>query len=96
MVARTKLEQLGFTRVAFNQFGPRFEEWVYSGKNLTNFIVWTDSGKTVKKFEQTLTYSGNKVDTEKIDVYDESGTLEETETGTYVYSGNQVVSVEWV
>ena len=50
----------------------------------------------MKKFEQTLTYSGNKVDTEKIDVYDESGTLEETETGTYVYSGNQVVSVEWV
>jgi hypothetical protein len=95
MVARTKLEQLGFTRVAFNQFGPRFEEWIYDGNSLTNFIVWTDSGKTVKKFEQVFTYSGNKIVTEVVDVYDESGSIEETETGAYVYSGNKLESVEW-
>jgi len=95
MVARTKLEQLGFTRVAFNQFGPRFEEYAYSGNNLTNFIVWTDSGKTQKKFEQSFVYSGNKIDTEAIDVYDEAGAVEESEIGTYTYSGNKVVSIEW-
>ena len=96
MVAKVRLEQLGFTRVAFNQFGPRFEEWVYSGSKLTNFIVWTDSGKTQKKFEQSFVYSGNKVDTESIDVYDEAGVIDDTEIGTYTYSGNTLTSVDWV
>lgn len=96
MPSKIKLEQLGFSRVAFNQFGPRFEEYVYSGNKLTNFIVWTDSGKTQKKLEQSFVYSGNNIDTEAIDVYDEAGALEEAEIGTYTYSGNQVVSVDWV
>lgn len=95
MAIRTRLEQLGFSRIAFNQFGPRFEEYVYSGNLLTNFIVWTDSGKTQKKFEQSFAYINNRIDMETVDVYDESGVVVETEIGDYTYSGNTLISVEW-
>ena len=66
-----------------------FTEFVYSGNKITDIIVWTDSGKTTKIREETITYSGNQVSTVVTKQYD-GATLEETYTETYSYTGNQI------
>jgi hypothetical protein len=73
-----------------------YEEFTYSGGQVSSVIHWTDSGKTTKIREQTFTYTGNKVNTEVIKQYNSSGTLKYTLTGTYTWSGNQISNVDWV
>ena len=73
-----------------------YEEFTYSGGQVSSVIHWTDSGKTTKIREQTFTYTGNKVNTETIKQYNSSGVLKYTLTGTYTWSGNQIANVDWV
>ena len=72
-----------------------YEEFTYSAGKITNVTVWTDSGKTVKIREQSITYAGNKVSTIVSKQYDGSGTIivGETETETFAYSGNEISDV---
>jgi len=72
-----------------------YEEFTYSGGQVSSVIHWTDSGKTTKIREQTFTYTGNKVNTEVIKQYNSSGVLKYTLTGAYTWSGNQVSNVDW-
>ena len=76
-----------------------FTEVVYSGNQVTDVIIWTDSGKTQKIREESYTYTGNKVTTVVTKQYDGSGTLIPT-IGTYTetitYSGARVESITGV
>lgn len=73
-----------------------YTEYVYSGAQVTDIIIWTDSGKTTKIRETNITYTGNKPTTIVNKQYDGTGTLAETYTETIGYTGNQVTSVTGV
>jgi hypothetical protein len=73
-----------------------YTEYTYSGTKVTDIIVWTDAGKTVKIRETNITYIGSKVNTLALKQYDNTGTLLETKTDTYVYSGNNVSNITTV
>jgi len=70
-----------------------YSEYTYSGKQVTNITVWTDSGKTTKIRETQLTYSGKQVSQTVEIQYDGSGTEVERLTCNYTYSGKQLISV---
>lgn len=69
-----------------------YTEVIYSGNNVTDVIIWTDNGKTIKIKETNLVYTGNKITTETIKQYDAVGTLVEILTNTYAYSGNNIIN----
>lgn len=71
-----------------------FVQFIYSGNKLTDEIYWTDNTMVLKIRETQFTYIGNKVDQEVVKQYDGSGTLVETLTRDYTYTGNQVTSVD--
>jgi hypothetical protein len=72
-----------------------FEEYTYSGNKVTDIIIWTDDGKTVKIREENYTFSGSQVSTVVTKQYDGAGTIivGETMTETFSYSGNTVTSI---
>jgi hypothetical protein len=71
-----------------------FAEYIYSGVQVTDIIIWTDNGKTDKIRETTFTYTGNKVTTIVTKQYGSDGsTVVETLTQTLVYSGNKVTDI---
>jgi len=73
-----------------------YEEYSYSGNEITNVTVWTNSGKTLKIRESDYTYSSGRVATETVKQYNGVGTLVETLTHTYTYSGGKIQSVTCV
>jgi hypothetical protein len=73
-----------------------YEEYTYTSGKLTNLTIWTDNGKTIKIREYDYTYTGNKVNTIVTKQYDGTGTLVETLTDTYTYSGNNVANIDRV
>jgi hypothetical protein len=73
-----------------------FEEYIYSGNQVTSVIAWTDSGKTTKIRETQFAYSGNQVTTETIIQFDEFGSEVERIVLTYAYTGNKVSNVTCV
>lgn len=73
-----------------------YTEYTYSGNQVTDEIMWTDSGKTIKIRETNFTYTGNKVNTEAIKQYNAVGALLETLTKTYTFTGNKVTSINEV
>jgi hypothetical protein len=73
-----------------------YKEYTYSGTKVTDVIIWTDSGKTVKIREYNITYTGSKVSTYVTKQYDNAGSLLETKTDTYVYSGANVSNITTV
>jgi hypothetical protein len=75
-----------------------YEELNYTGNVLNSVIIWTDSNKTTKIREWLYTYNGNRINTEVVKQYDGSGILivGQTLTGTYSYSGNQLINITWV
>ena len=75
-----------------------FSEYIYSGSNVTNIIIWTDSGKTIKVHEWAFIYAVGKVSTETITHYDSLGIAitGQTLTGTYVFTGSKLTTIDWV
>lgn len=70
-----------------------YEEYTYNGAKIQDVIVWTTVGKTTKIREYNYTYSGYRVTTETIKQYDSGGSLAETLTLTYAYSGAKISNV---
>lgn len=70
-----------------------YTQLVYSGNKITDEIIWTTSGMTLKIRESNFTYTGNKVNQEICKQYNGAGSLVETSTKTYSYSGNSVVNI---
>ncbi len=70
-----------------------YDEVVYSGNNITQYIVWTSAAKTLKIREDLMTYSGSKVTQVISKQYDGTGTLKAQFTEVYTYSGNKITSV---
>lgn len=70
-----------------------FEEYTYSGGQVTNVTTWETVGKLKKIREEQYTYSGGKVSQVVIIQYDGSGNELERVTESYIYSGSKVVSV---
>ena len=73
-----------------------YYEVTYSSGRVTDEIWWTDSGKTQKIREVSYSYTGILLNTETRKSYDNTGTLVETLTLTYVYSGNRIQNASYV
>jgi hypothetical protein len=74
-----------------------YEEYTYSGSEISNVTVWTNSGKTLKIREYTYTYNPNHtVNVETVKQYDSGGSLLVTLTYTYAYSGTRISSITCV
>jgi hypothetical protein len=73
-----------------------YEEYIRSGNQVTDIIIWTDSGKTTKIREENFTYSAGKISTIVTKQYDGAGVLAETLTDTYNFTGNQLTSIDRV
>lgn len=67
-----------------------YEEYTYSGNQVTSIVVWEDNTKAKKIREELFTYSGNKVTQIVTKHYDSGGSLVETLTEDFTYSGNKV------
>jgi hypothetical protein len=70
-----------------------YDEVIYSGNNVTQYITWTNTDKTLKIREDLMTYSSGKVSQAVSKQYDGLGVLKEQITEVYAYSGNKVTSV---
>ena len=70
-----------------------YEEYTYTGPQITNVTVWTDSGKTQKVREYDYTYTGPRVTGETEKQYDSGGSLKETITYTYSYTGAYIDNI---
>lgn len=70
-----------------------YDEVIYSGNNITQYIVWTSVAKTLKIREDSMTYSGGKVTQVVSKQYDGAGVLVAQYTEDYSYSGNKISSV---
>jgi len=88
----------GLDQLVHNVAEDSFAEYTYSGSKVTDYIIWTDSGKTIKIREHNFTYTGSKVNTETRKQYNAAGVVitNQTMTGTYVYSGSKVTDITWV
>lgn len=70
-----------------------YDEYIYSGSNVTNIIIWTSSEKVTKIREQQFIYSGNKATSIVTIQYDSYGNAVETITESINYSGQKVVDI---
>jgi hypothetical protein len=73
-----------------------YSEYSYSFNRIINIDIWEDATKTTKIRDFSYTYTGNRINTETIKQYDESGVLIETLTYTYNYTGFRISSVTCV
>jgi hypothetical protein len=73
-----------------------YEEYLYSGNNVYNITIWSNTSKTLKIREHQYTYTGNQV-TQSVDIqYNSAGTEIQRLTNNFSYSGNRVVSASAV
>ena len=72
-----------------------FDEVVRAGQ-VTDVITWTDSGKTTKIRETSLTRAAGQVSSIVEKQYNGAGTLVQTRTGTVTRVSGQVSTVDWV
>lgn len=70
-----------------------YDEVIYAGNDVTQYIVWTSASKTLKIREDLLSYSGGKVSQIVSKQYDGSGVLKGQITETYTYSTGRIASV---
>jgi hypothetical protein len=80
----------------FNNAETSFVEYLYSGVNLTDMIIWTDNTKVQKIFEENYTYVSSRVNTVTTKQYDRTGVLIETLTTSLTYSGSKLISEDRV
>lgn len=73
-----------------------YYEVTYTSGRITDEIWWTDSGKTQKIREASYSYTGILVNTETRKSYNSGGTLVETLTITYSYSGKRIQNATYV
>jgi hypothetical protein len=73
-----------------------YEEYTYSAGNVTNTTVWTDAGKTLKIREYIYSYATGKMSQSVEKQYDGVGTLVETLTKTYSWTGSRLTSLTCV
>lgn len=71
-------------------------ELTRSGGQVTTATYWTDSGKTTKIRETTITRTSGQVSQIVIDQYDPAGVICETLTGTITRTSGQVSSITYV
>lgn len=65
-----------------------YQEFFYTGNQLTSAGVWTTAAKIEKLFGKTLTYAGNKLTQTLLTRVSDGATL----TKTFAYTGNQLTS----
>jgi len=72
------------------------QDITYNGWKVTDIIHWIDDNKTTKIREINLTYNGWKTNTLIIKQYNAVGTLVETLTGTFSWTGWKINYIDWV
>lgn len=70
-----------------------WEEFLYTGKNLTQRIVWTSPARVLRIRDSTYTYTGSILTGAVTRQYDGAGVVVTTLTKTFTYAGNDLVSV---
>lgn len=70
-------------------------EIVRTSGQISDIIHWTNSGKTQKIRETSLTRSSGQVSEIVIKQYNGSGTLVETITGVVARTSGQITSIQW-
>lgn len=71
-----------------------YDEVIYSGNRISQYITWTSAAKLLKIREEQYTYgSGGKISQVVTTQYDGAGVVKMTMTETYTYSGNKVSSI---
>lgn len=73
-----------------------YTEYTYSGSRITNEVIWTNNSKTMKIRESIYTYSGNKLTQAIINQYNSEGSIIETLTEMYYYTGNNINYIDLV
>lgn len=69
-----------------------YVEYAYSANKISTIDIWTSSAKTLKIRDFAYTYTGNLISTETVQQYDGTGSVVETLTTTYAYSGGNIAS----
>lgn len=70
-----------------------YEEYTYSGQQLTNWTLWTTSGKTTKIREEQYTWSGSNISSYVEIQYDGDGVEKERNTlNNFSWTGNRLDS----
>jgi len=72
-----------------------YEEFTFTGNNITNVTIWTDSGKTTKIREFQYVYSVGKISTETVIQYDGAGSEKERLVLTYSFTGNKIDNIDY-
>lgn len=67
-----------------------FKELIYTGSNLTTINIWTNSSKTLKLYEKTLSYSGSQLSQMTLNRVSDNKTL----TKNFLYTDGNLVSIE--
>jgi hypothetical protein len=70
-----------------------YEEYTYSGNQVTSIVVWQTPAMLVKVREELFTYSGTQVTQIVTKQYDGVGAVVETMTEVFTYSGTQVADI---
>lgn len=70
-----------------------FEEYTYSGGNVSTIIVWTSAAKVLRIRDETFTYASGKVSQIVTRQYDGAGVITETMTEVFAYSGSTVTDI---
>ena len=73
-----------------------YEEYSYTGNQLTAAVVWTDDGMTVKIREELFAYTTGRLSQVVTKQYDAGGLLVETLTEDYTYTGNKLTVIDRV
>ena len=69
-----------------------FKEFLYTGKDVTSIITWTDAGKTLKIREVALSYTLKNLTGQVVTHYDGVGSTVATLTRTLAYTGKDLIS----
>lgn len=73
-----------------------YAEYTYSTNKIFNIDIWQTISKIIKVRDFVYTYTGNKIATETVKQYNETGTLLKTLTYTYNYTGSKISNVTCV
>jgi len=82
-------QRLRIEKLFNSAYDDHYAEMTYVGDNLTSVDIWEDSGKTLKLFTRTLSYSGDDLTT--VTTVDE--TTSALLTATLTYSGDNLDTV---
>lgn len=88
-----QLDQVDDYRLSFAVAKTSYTEYLRSGTNVTDIIIWTSAAKVTKIREWNYIYSGGRPTSIATKQYDGVGSLIETLTESLSYSGSNLDNI---